>query len=162
MFRLLVIAFIVVPIVEVWLLIQAGSAIGGWETFLLMILVSLVGAALVRREGLGLLARFQTRLETGQLPTRELVQGMLVVLAGALLLTPGFLTDGVGLLLLFSPTRAAVAALILVRMRRRATEAGRPVFRDDPMGPAGRSPRDGVIDIGEISYERPDDDPNAG
>lgn len=151
-------AFIVVPIIEIWLLIQAGSVIGGWETFLLMILISMAGAALVRREGLGLLTRFQARLEVGQLPTRELVQGVLVAIAGALLLTPGFLTDGIGLVLLFPPTRAAIAALVLARSRRRAASTGWMGGPGGAAGPDAGWTTGGVIDVGEATYRRPEDD----
>jgi len=157
-FRVLAVAFIVVPIVEVWLLIQAGSVIGGWETFGLMILISLVGAALVRREGLGLLARMQARVNTGELPTRELVQGVLVAIAGALLLTPGFLTDAIGLVFLFPPTRAGIAALVLARYRRRGTLTS---WVDGPgvdTGPSSGWTTGGVIDVGEATYRRPDDE----
>lgn len=108
MFRFLVIAFLVVPIIEIYLIVQVDAAIGGWETLGLLILDSVIGAWLVRREGFSILARVQSALGRGELPTNELIDGMLVLLAGALMLTPGFLTDGLGFLLLLPPTRAIV------------------------------------------------------
>jgi UPF0716 protein FxsA len=104
-FGLLALAFLVVPIVEIYLIIQVGSAIGGLETVGLLILVSVVGAWLVRHQGLTILARLQQSLARGEMPTDPLIDGLLVLLAGALMLTPGFLTDAVGLFLLLPPTR---------------------------------------------------------
>ena len=85
MFRILAILFLVVPILEIWVLIQAASAIGGLNAIALMILISAVAAFLVRREGLSLIMRFQERLGSGELPTKELVDGVLVAMAGALM-----------------------------------------------------------------------------
>lgn len=108
MFRFLVIAFLIVPIIEIYLIVQVDAAIGGWETLGLLILDSVIGAWLVRREGFSILARVQTALGRGELPTNELIDGMLVLFAGALMLTPGFLTDGLGFVLLLPPSRALV------------------------------------------------------
>ena len=107
-FRILMLAFIVLPILEIWVLLQVGSVIGAAETFGLVILVSAIGAFMVRREGFGLISRIQQRLNSGELPTKELVDGLLVAIAGALMLTPGFVTDGIGLLCLFPPSRAII------------------------------------------------------
>ena len=115
MFRFLALAFIVVPLAEVGLLFWVGGIVGGWETFSLMILISLVGAWMVKREGLGIIVKLQGRLAGGELPTKELVDGLLIALAGALLLTPGFITDGVGLMLLFLPTRITVRTGLIRR-----------------------------------------------
>ena len=108
MFRFLVIAFLIVPIIEIYLIVQVDAAIGGWETLGLLVFDSLIGAWLVRREGFSILANVQARLGRRELPTNELIDGMLVLFAGALMLTPGFLTDGLGFLLLLPPTRAIV------------------------------------------------------
>ena len=183
MFRFLLVAFVVVPIIEIWVLIQVGAVIGGWNTIALMILVSAIGAFLVRREGFGLLARIQERLAGGEMPTKELVDGVLVAMAGALMLTPGFVTDAIGLLCLFPPTRAVDRTALIARYRDRIKVAGPgaamggaaggfgPGF-SAPGGPAsgpgqrgpgpqgpGRGGFDDVIDVGEAEYERPDDPP---
>jgi UPF0716 protein FxsA len=116
---LLVLLFILVPIAELAVIIQVGQALGVLETLALMVLVSVIGAWLVKREGLGVWRRAQHQLEAGAVPGRELVDGVLIVLAGALLLTPGFLTDCVGVLLLLPPVRAALRTLAIRRMRKR-------------------------------------------
>jgi UPF0716 protein FxsA len=115
----LVLVFIVVPIAELYVIIQVAGAIGVPEAILLLITVSVVGAWLCKREGLSVLRRIQLALERHQLPHRELVDGALILLAGALLLTPGFLTDVLGVLLLLPPTRAVVRGVVLASFRRR-------------------------------------------
>ncbi len=124
MFRFLVIAFVIVPIIEIWLIIQVDAAIGGWETLGLLVLDSVIGAWLVRREGFSILARVQASLGRGELPTNELIDGMLVLFAGALMLTPGFLTDGIGFLLLLPPTRAVVRTFLKARFAGRVSVGG--------------------------------------
>ncbi|MEM8705266.1 MAG: FxsA family protein [Actinomycetota bacterium] len=124
MFRILTILFVVVPIIEIWVLIQASAVIGGWNAIGLMLLISALAAFLVRREGLSLIMRFQQRLENGELPTKELIDGLLVAMAGALMLTPGFVTDAIGLLCLFPPTRAVIRTFLIVRFGSRMTVTG--------------------------------------
>lgn len=111
--------FIVVQIAEIWLLIQVGQAIGGWQTLLLLVLDSLLGAWLLRREGRRTWRAFRLALTERRVPAREVADGVLVLVGGTLLITPGFLSDVVGLLLLLPPTRAAVRpALTRVLARR--------------------------------------------
>ncbi|MEZ5166187.1 MAG: FxsA family protein [Acidimicrobiales bacterium] len=100
MFPLLLLAFIVVPIAEIYVIIQVGVGDRGWNTIGLFCSTAWVGAWLVRREGFSILAQVQQSLACRRLPTNPLIDGLLVLVAGALMLTPGFLTDGVGLLLL--------------------------------------------------------------
>ena len=90
MFPLLVLLFIVVPIVELYVIVQVAGGIGVLETIGLLIVVSVVGAWLVRREGLGVLRKVQTQLASGEMPTKQIVDGGLIMFAGALMLTPGF------------------------------------------------------------------------
>jgi UPF0716 protein FxsA len=120
----LLLLFLIVPLVEIYLVIQVGASIGVWETIALLILISVVGAWLVRREGLGVLARVQQQVAAGQMPTNELVDGMLILFAGALMLTPGFLTDGVGVLCLLPPTRAVIRRVLVSRFRGRVSVVG--------------------------------------
>jgi UPF0716 protein FxsA len=115
----LIVLFIAVPIAELAVLIQVGQAIGVLETVVLMLLVSVVGAWLVKREGIGVWRRAQRQLEAGQVPGRELVDALLIMLAGAFLLTPGFLSDCAGILLLLPPVRAGLRRLVIARMRKR-------------------------------------------
>ena len=116
---LLVLLFVLAPIVEIAVIIQVGHAIGVLDTLLLMVAVSVVGAWLVKREGIGLWRRAQRQLKTGVVPGRELVDGMLIMLAGVLLLTPGFVSDCLGVLLLLPPVRAGLRQLVIRRLRKR-------------------------------------------
>lgn len=105
---LLFVIFIGVPFAEIYVLLQVGHVIGILNTLALLIVVSMVGAWLAKREGLGVLRRMQATLNAGKVPGAELIDGFLVFLAAALLITPGFLTDIVGILLLLPPVRAGV------------------------------------------------------
>lgn len=101
----LVVALVVVPLVELYVIIRVGEWIGYLPTFALLILISITGAYLVKREGLSALRRARAQLRAGELPAAELVDGAMIVVAGALLLTPGFVTDAIGALLLLPPLR---------------------------------------------------------
>lgn len=113
--------FLIVPILELWVIIQVGGVIGALPTIGLLIVVSVAGAWLMKREGLGIWRRVTTDLEQGRVPTASVIDGFLVLFAGALMLTPGFLTDLVGVLLLVPPTRALVRAGLVRRYRSRLT-----------------------------------------
>jgi UPF0716 protein FxsA len=108
MFLFAVIAFILVPIAELWLIIQVGGEIGVLPTIALLIADSLLGAALLRSQGRAAWARFNETMARGKVPAREVFDGAMIILGGALLLTPGFITDFFGLFLLIPPTRALV------------------------------------------------------
>ncbi|GII61192.1 hypothetical protein Skr01_12770 [Sphaerisporangium krabiense] len=101
----LFVAFLVVPVLEIWALIQVGQVIGGWQTVGLLILDSLIGAWLVRREGRRAWRALSQAMQSGRMPDRELADGALVVAGGTLLLTPGFLTDVFGFALILPFTR---------------------------------------------------------
>jgi UPF0716 protein FxsA len=116
---LLVVLFVFVPIVELAVIIQVGQAIGVVQTLLLMVVVSVAGAWLVKREGIGVWRRAQRQLDAGVMPGRELVDGVLIMVAGALLLLPGFVSDCLGILLLLPPVRALVRGLVIRRLRTR-------------------------------------------
>jgi len=128
----LALLFLVVPIAELYVIVKVAGAFGVLQTLLLLIAVSLLGAWLVKREGLGLVRRVQQTLARGELPHREVVDGFLILLAGALMLTPGFLSDVVGLLLLFPPTRAVARTVIYRRFRSNIVVTG-----TQGPGPAG-------------------------
>ena len=115
----LFLVFLIIPIIELFVIIQVGQVIGAWNTIALLLAVSLVGAWLVKREGLGVLRRFRARLDEGAIPGRELADGVLILLAGALLLTPGFVTDVFGVLLLLPPVRSAVRGVVFARFATR-------------------------------------------
>ncbi|MEA2451408.1 MAG: protein FxsA [Actinomycetota bacterium] len=110
MFAGLGLLLIFVPIVELYVLIQVGQVIGVLPTIALLIGVSIAGTMLLKREGMATWRRVQEALARGEMPTTEVIDGFLILLGGALLLTPGFVTDVFGLLFLFPPTRAGARA----------------------------------------------------
>jgi UPF0716 protein FxsA len=108
MVGILVVLLIAVPIAELWVILQVAQGIGIPETIGLLILISVAGAWLLRQQGMATWARLQNALNSGRMPTQEVTDGALILFGGALLLTPGFLTDAVGLIFLLPPTRAVV------------------------------------------------------
>jgi UPF0716 protein FxsA len=108
----LVLLFVLLPIAEIYMIIQVGQAIGAWWTIALLIADSILGALLMRGQGRAVWRRFNAALAAGRPPTREIVDGALVILGGALLLTPGFITDIFGIALLLPPSRALVRSLL--------------------------------------------------
>jgi len=164
----LALAFLVVPIAEIWLLIQVGQVIGGWQTLILLIAMSLLGAWLVRREGRRSWLALNESLRSGRMPGRELADAGLVLVGGTLLLTPGFLTDALGLFFIIPLTRPlarrALAWLVGRRLARSIAFYGPGAgplgggYRTGgtwppggPNGPAGGGPRPpGEVIEGEI------------
>jgi UPF0716 protein FxsA len=120
----LAVLFFVVPLAELAVIVQVAGWLGVAETILALIVISFVGGWLVKREGMGVWRRLQRQLERGQLPRTEVVDGFLVMLAGALLLTPGFLTDLLAGLLLVPPSRAVSRRIVMAWWARR-TQLGR-------------------------------------
>jgi UPF0716 protein FxsA len=118
---LLVLLFIVVPIAELAIIIQVGQAIGVWWTIALLVADSVLGSLLMRAQGRQAWRRFTDALQAGRPPAREVVDGMLVLAGGALLLTPGFMSDLFGLSLLLPPTRAVIRRILLKRFLHRMT-----------------------------------------
>ena len=106
-FRLLL-AFTLVPLAELWLLLRIGSILGGPWTLALVVVTGVAGATLARREGARAWSAVQAELAAGKLPGRELIQALLVLVAGIVLVTPGVLSDVAGLALLIRPIRSAV------------------------------------------------------
>jgi UPF0716 protein FxsA len=119
MAALLFVLFIVVPIAELYVIVQVGQAIGVLPTIALLLIDSLVGAWLLRREGAKAWRAFQLAVEQRRLPAREVADGALVLFGGALLLTPGFISDILGLLCILPPTRAGLRGLLTVVVARR-------------------------------------------
>jgi UPF0716 protein FxsA len=117
---LLVLIFIVVPIAEIYVIIKVGGAIGVLPTIAILIIDSFLGAALLRSQGRLAWSRFNEALAQGRIPAREVFDGAMVILGGAFLITPGFITDVIGLLLLIPPSRAMFRGLMARFARRRA------------------------------------------
>jgi UPF0716 protein FxsA len=137
MVAILVIAFILVPLAELAVILAVGDVLGFVPTLVLLLVVSVVGAWLAKREGLAAWRRFQLAMAQGRMPTVEVADGAMILLAGALLLTPGFLTDVVGILLLLPPTRAMARRLApRLAARRLRRRRGRVVIVDGTARPA--------------------------
>jgi UPF0716 protein FxsA len=114
---LLLLLFICVPLLEIWVIVQVGAVLGAAWTIVLLLADSLLGAWLVKVEGRRAWSQFRSALSDGRWPGDEVAQGALIIVGGTLLLTPGFVTDAVGFLLLLPPTRAVVARILRARMR---------------------------------------------
>jgi UPF0716 protein FxsA len=123
----LIVVFIAVPLLELYVILKVGDAIGVVWTILILAADSVLGSLLLRSQGRAVWRRFNEAVGSGRMPHREVVDGVLVIFGGALLITPGFVTDVVGLILLVPPTRALVRRLTMRRLGRRvAVEVARP------------------------------------
>ncbi|HEU4736165.1 MAG TPA: FxsA family protein [Solirubrobacterales bacterium] len=123
---ILVALFIVVPIVELYVIIQIGSLIGVWPTIALLLADAILGSLLLRQQGRGAWRRFNAALAERRFPGREVADGLLIAIGGTLLLTPGFVTDIFGLIFLIPPTRAIVRRLLGGYVTRRFVIVGAP------------------------------------
>lgn len=160
MVGLLALLFLIVPIAELYVIVQVSHGIGVPETILLLVGISILGAWLAKMAGIGVLNRLQATVRQGRVPSGELVDGALVLFAGALMITPGFLSDCLAILLLLPPTRAVVRRALLRRIRARGgfinVVGGR---RSTP----GTGSQGGVWDVeGWEDPPAPDDRPGLG
>lgn len=146
----LVLLFILVPTLELILLIKLGSVVGVLPTVAIVFFTAVLGASLLRREGFSTLMKARQRMDSGQVPANELVEGALLVMSGAFLLTPGFITDTVGFACLVPSLRRQMAAAILKRV---TLQMGSVAMTTSASGPAAQS-RDNVI---EGEFQRRDD-----
>lgn len=150
---ILLLAFVITPIVEIAVFIQVGDEIGLWPTLAIVIITAMAGTALLRAQGLATLARARQSLARGEFPARQVFDGACLLVAGALLLTPGFVTDGIGLALFLPPVRGLLGRWLLARGRidvDMATGAGPLPGRED-----------GVVEgeFHEVEGERDSDPP---
>lgn len=119
--------FILVPIIEIAFLIQVGSAIGGWTTIGIVIITAILGTAMLRQQGLATLAKAQQSLSKGELkPVQQMLEGLILLVGGVLLLTPGFITDGFGFFCLIPVTRGWLADKLAARSMSFINVAGGP------------------------------------
>ena len=135
---LILIAFICVPLIEIAVFIEVGGVVGPWPTLGLIVLTALLGTWQLREQGLATLSRARSQMERGEMPARELFDGLCLLVAGALLLTPGFVTDCVGALLFVPPLRnalrRAIGRYIAARAETHVFVDGREVHRRHPGG----------------------------
>ncbi|MEY4373358.1 MAG: hypothetical protein RL219_2127 [Actinomycetota bacterium] len=141
----LLVVFIGMPIAELYVIVQSSHAIGFLNTLAALIVISAVGAWLVKRQGLRVWQRFNEQVQRGVVPSKEIADGVMLLIAGALMLAPGFITDVLALSLMLPPVRAVVRAVAERRSRRRAQRGRIHVTYSGPMqhdrGPGG------VIDV---------------
>jgi UPF0716 protein FxsA len=141
----LFVLFVVVPLVEIYVLIQVGQVIGPWWTILLLVADSIFGTWLIRREGGRAWTALRTALESGRMPARELADGGLVLIGGTLMLSPGFVTDVFGILLILPFTRPLFRGALTRLVTARLLSAPRNARRPGP-GPDGPVIRGEVVD----------------
>ncbi|MBL4780969.1 MAG: FxsA family protein [Porticoccaceae bacterium] len=115
--RILLLVFIIVPIVEMWLLIQVGGFIGAVPTIAAVLLTAVIGLGMLRRQGLSTLLRVNQRMASGELPAQEMLEGIVLAVSGALLLTPGFFTDAIGFAGLTPLLRQHLVARLVGRLQ---------------------------------------------
>ena len=142
---LLLVAFIVVPIVEIYVIIQVGQVIGPWWTILLLIADSILGSWLIKREGGRAWRALRSALDSGRMPAKELADGALVLIGGTLMLAPGFVTDALAILLILPMTRPIFRRLLTGVVTRRLVVLG---TTSGPTRPAARP--DGPLIQGEV------------
>ena len=123
MFRVLFLLFIIVPIIEISVLMQVGELIGAWPTVAIVVFSAWLGAKYVRQQGLATLQSVQTKMAQGEMPSSEIVTGLMLLVAGVLLVTPGFVTDIFGLSLLIPSVRQAIAGSVQKHIKTTQTGA---------------------------------------
>lgn len=132
MFPILLLLFFLVPLVEIYLLIEIGGVIGvGWTIFL-VVFTAVLGAFLVRTQGFSTINRIRTQMDQGQLPAMELFEGLFLLVAGALLLTPGFFTDAVGFVCLTPPLRRSIISYVMSKGIVKTATSGDPKQKEAP------------------------------
>lgn len=150
---LLFLAFLLFPVLEIAVFIEVGGAIGTWPTVGAIFLTAVLGASLVRFQGLAALGRARTSLQRNEFPLKEAFDGICIAIAGILLLTPGFVTDGLGGVLLIPPLRKAFRRFVLARASLHMPPRG------GPGRPQGGATIDGQYHVVD---DEGDDDPPGG
>ena len=124
---------VVIPLAELFVIIQVAHQIGGLNTIGVLVLSSIIGGWLLRVEGFGVMRRFSADVSRGKVPAAPLVDGLVILVGGLMMLLPGFITDALGLLLLLPPVRALARKAVLAKVQTKVR-----VVTDDPLGAAGR------------------------
>lgn len=152
---ILLFVLIVVPLVEIMVFIKVGGVIGVWPTVALVVATAVAGSWLIRLQGLSMLARARYALEQRTLPVAEIFNGVLLLIAGLLLLTPGFVTDAAGFVLLIPPARRVIGLWLWRILQRRE---GFDVFVDDGDARPGADPRVIDGDFHDVTPEKENDE----
>ncbi|MBU3020394.1 FxsA family protein [Aestuariibacter sp. A3R04] len=153
--RILFLLFAIMPIIEIALLVKVGGIIGGWNTIGIVLLTAFIGAYFVRREGVSTLQTAQAKMQRGEMPGKELIDGLMLAVAGVLMVTPGFVTDIFGILLVMPGTRHGIAAFVTKHMKMRAVTTA--TFHQQGFGQhspfdGGREPKHARGDVFEGQY----------
>ncbi|WP_082014242.1 MULTISPECIES: FxsA family protein [unclassified Shewanella] len=151
-FLIMLIIFVLIPVVELSVLIRVGEVLGSWNTVALVILTAVVGVSLVRSQGVSTLMSVQKKLAVGEAPGQEIVEGMMLAMAGILLLIPGFVTDLIGLILLTPITRAPLARYFYQRMQLKVVTGAQFRAGANPFEPPHQRGQGG--DVFEGEFER--------
>jgi len=149
----LLVAFVVVPLVEIFVLIQVGQVIGPWWTIGLLVADSILGSWLIRREGRRAWQALSTAIGSGQMPARELADAALILVGGTLMLTPGFVSDGLGLLMILPVTRPVARRLLTRVVTRHLLTSVTRMTPSGPPAPDAQHPEpgsDGSVVRGEV------------
>jgi UPF0716 protein FxsA len=159
----LAVAFVVVPLVEIWAILQVGQLVGPWWTIVLLVLDSMLGAWLIKREGGRACIALRAALQSGRMPAREIADGALILIGGTLMLSPGFVLDIAGIVLILPFTRPVARRLLTRVVERRLVVA--PTF-GTPFGRPGAGPGFGPgfgagTDFGPGDDERPGPGPGG-
>ncbi len=170
MFPVLLLLFICVPIIEIILFIHVGDFLGVWLTVALVLVTAFVGASLVRSQGIQTLMSVQRRMQQGEIPGQQIVEGVMLAIAGVLLLTPGFMTDAFGMLVLLPAPRAKIAKELMKRVKVNSVSGsgfhtqggfGHNPFEQDPFNSSHynhNTPNEGNTFEGEYETKKDDDD----
>lgn len=163
MFGRLLLLFIGIPILELTIFLLLGSKIGIPTTLAIIVITAVIGAWLTKSQGLRAFQRYQTALAEGRLPHEEVLDGLMILVAGAVLLTPGFLTDAIGFALLVPVCRDFIKTIVKASVKERITVVGRDIGApgvDDPVsGPGSAGPR--VINVEAEVIDIPDPAPKS-
>lgn len=166
--RILFLLFAIMPIIEIALLVKVGGIIGGWNTIAIVIITAFIGAYFVKREGLHTLQKAQMKMQQGEMPGQEMVDGIMLAVAGVLMVTPGFITDIFGILLVLPVTRHIIGAFAKKHMKMRVVtsaafnQQGPMGGGADPFGQqfnSGRGQDSGDVFEGQYTEKSGRDDP---
>jgi len=155
------ILFIIIPLVELYVIIAVGEHIGAFWTVILVLLTAVIGVNLLRIQGMSTLMRAQRNMAQGAIPAMEMIEGIALAVAGVLLITPGFITDSIGFLLLIPASRQAIIRYIMARSTVHTSfgaqstqwRSGQPPQEPAPKSPDGKRPRVGRTIEGEYRRE---------
>lgn len=150
---IIVLLLIIVPLVEIGVFIEVGGLLGLWPTLGIVVLTAILGGMILRHQGIATIWRIQTALARGEMPVQAMFDGACLLVAGATLLTPGFVTDTAGFLLFLPPVRAWLARVLIAYAKRRAAN-----HHGGGRGPGADPRRPGRDDIIDVEYREVDDD----